>query len=143
MNLMNIKAKFIYLILLTTLIFSLGSIPGMAHEVDNCGLMTQVFAAAKGELGGIGPEETLIITDLGSPAKSYVFLDEFYSEFYKRDLLYTKNLLAVQNSRNSPLWFAFFDKCSGNCTYIEVSYENESKISYQVTENIAFDTLSK
>jgi formylmethanofuran dehydrogenase subunit E-like metal-binding protein len=52
-------------------------------------------------------------------------------------------LLVVQNSRNAPLWFAFFDKSSGNCTYIEVSYGDEDEISYQVTENIDFDTLSE
>ena len=143
MNIMRIKAKFIYLVFLTALILSLGPIQGEAAEVDDCGLMTQVFAAAEADLGAVGPENTLIITDIGSPAESYIFLDEFYSEFYERDLLYTKNLLVVQNSRNSPLWFAFFDKCSGNCTYIEVSYENKSEISYKVTENINFDTLSK
>lgn len=143
MGIKRINAKFISLIFLTAFVLSLGSIPGMAHEVNNSELMAQVFAEAESEFGGIEPENTLIITDLGSPAESYVFLDEFYSEFYERDLLYTKNLLVVQNSRNSPLWFAFFDKCSGNCTYIEVSYENESEISYQVTENIDFDTLSK
>ncbi|WP_292387738.1 FmdE family protein [Methanosarcina sp. UBA5] len=143
MNIKRIPAKFIYLIFLAALVFSLGSVPGMADESYNSSLMGQVFAAAEADLGVVGPEHTLIITDIGSPAGSYVFLDDFYSEFYDRDLLYTKNLLTVQNSRNSPLWFAFFDKCSGNCTYIEVSYENESKISYKVTENINFGTLSK
>ena len=92
--------------------------------------MAQVFDAAEADLGGIGPEDTLIITDIGSPAESYIFLDSFYSEFYGSDLQYTKNLLVVQNARNGPLWFAFFNKCSGNCTFIEVSYENESEISY-------------
>jgi len=143
MNLSRNKAKFIYLVFLTALIFSLGSIPGMAAEGCNSSLMAQVFAAAEADLGVSGPEDTLIITDIGSPAGSYVFLDDFYSEFYDRGLLYTKNLLTVQNSRNSPLWFAFFNKCSGNCTYIEVSSENESNISYKVTENIDFNTLSK
>ncbi len=142
-NIKRIKAKFIHFIFLTALVLFLGSIPGMAAEVNNSELMAQVFAVAEADLGDIGPENTLIITDIGSPAESYFFLDGFYSEFYERDLLYTKNLLVVQNARNSPLWFAFFNKCSGNCTFIEVSYENESKISYEVTENIDFDTLSK
>lgn len=142
-NIERIKAKFIHFIFLTALVLFLGSIPGMAAEVNNSELMSQVFAAAEADLGDIGPENTLIITDIGSPAKSYFLLDGFYSEFYERDLLYTENLLVVQNARNSPLWFAFFNKCSGNCTFIEVSYENESKISYEVTENIDFDMLSK
>lgn len=137
------EVKFVYLFLLATLVFSLGSIPGMAAENCNSNLMGQVFSAAEADLGAIGPNNILIITDIGSPADSYVYLDDFYSQFYGRDLLYTKNLLTVQNSRNSPLWFAFYDKCSGNCTYIEVSYENESKISYKVTENIDFDKLSQ
>jgi formylmethanofuran dehydrogenase subunit E-like metal-binding protein len=143
MNTKRIKSKFIYLIFLTALIFSLGAVPGMAAEGCNSNLMAQVFSAAEADLGAVGPQNTLIITDIGSPAESYVFLDDFYSEFYSRDLLHTKNLLAVQNSRNSPLWFAFFNKCSGKCTYIEVSYENESKISYKVTEKINFSKLSK
>jgi len=142
-NIKKIKAKFISFIFLTALVFFLGSIPGAAAECHNSELMAQVFDAAEADLGGIGPEYTLIITDIGSPAESYVFLDSFYSEFYGRDLQYTKNLLVVQNARNSPLWFVFFNKCSGNCTFIEVSYENESKIRYQVTENIDFDELSK
>jgi formylmethanofuran dehydrogenase subunit E-like metal-binding protein len=143
MNMKNIKARIFFLVFLAALILSLGSTIGAATEADNSELMAEVFSAAEASLGGIEPEETLIITDIGSPAGSYAFLDDFYSEFYDRDLLYTQNLLVVQNARNSPLWFAFFDKCSGNCTYIEVSYENESEISYQVTENIDFDKLSK
>jgi formylmethanofuran dehydrogenase subunit E-like metal-binding protein len=143
MNMKDIKARIVFLVFLAALVLSLGSTIGTATEVDNSELIAEVFSAAEANLGGIGPEETLIITDIGSPAESYVFLDDFYSEFYDRDLLYTQNLLVVQNSRNSPLWFAFFDKCSGNCTYIEVSYENESEISYQVMENIDFDKLSK
>jgi formylmethanofuran dehydrogenase subunit E-like metal-binding protein len=139
----KIKAKITDFVFLTILIFSLGSVPGMAAEVDNQGLMAQVFDVAENNLGNIGHEDTLIITDLGSPAESYVFLDSFYSEFYGRSLEYTENLLVVQNARNAPLWFAFFDKSSGNCTFIEVSYEDENEISYQVTENIDFDTLSK
>ncbi len=123
--------------------FSLGSIPGAATETNNQELMAQVFAAAEEDLGVLGPEDALIITDLGSPAESYVFLDSFYSEFYGRDLKYTDNLLVVQNARNAPLWFAFFDKPSGNCTYIEVSYGENNEISYQVTENIDFDVLSE
>lgn len=142
-NLRKISTKLIYLVFLTALVLSIGSVPGMAVEGCNSNLMGQVFAVAEADFGAIGPENTLIITDMGSPAESYVFLDDFYSEFYNRDLLYTKNLLTVQNSRNSPLWFAFFNKCSRNCTYIEVSYENQSKISYKVTENIDFDKLSK
>lgn len=142
-NIKRIKAKFISFVFLTALVFFLGSIPGMAADVNNSELMAQVFDAAEADLGGIGPEDTLIITDIGSPAESYVFMDSFYSEFYGKDLQYTKNLLVVQNARNSPLWFSFFNKSSGNCTFIEVSYENESKISYQVTENIDFDELSK
>src|SRR5665648_445398 len=106
----KIKTKIIDFVLLTILVFSLGSIPGMAHEADNQELMAQVFAAAEESLGCIEPENTLIITDIGSPAESYVFLDGFYSKFYGRELLYTQNLLVVQNARNAPLWFAFFDK---------------------------------
>ncbi|WP_245859797.1 FmdE family protein [Methanosarcina spelaei] len=143
MNTKIIKNKFTYLIFLTALIFSLGAVPGMAAEGCNSNLMAQVFSAAEADLGAVGPQNTLVITDIGSPEESYVFLDDFYSEFYSRDLLYTKNLLTVQNSRNSPLWFAFFNKCSGKCTYIEVSSENESNISYKVTENIKFSKLSK
>jgi formylmethanofuran dehydrogenase subunit E-like metal-binding protein len=143
MNLKRIKAKLTYLAFLTVLVLLFTSVPGMASEGCNSNLMAQVFSAAEADLGVVGSENTLIITDIGSPAESYVFLDDFYSEFYERDLLYTKNLLVVQNSRNNPLWFAFFDKCSGNCTYIEVSYENESKISYHVKENIDFNKLSK
>ncbi|KKG11900.1 FmdE family protein [Methanosarcina sp. 2.H.A.1B.4] len=139
----KIKTKIIDFVLLTILVFSLGSIQGMAAEADNQELMTRVFAAAEESLGDIGPEDTLIITDIGSPAESYVFLDDFYSEFYGRELLYTKNLLIVQNARNAPLWFAFFDKSSGDCTFIEVSYGDENKVSYQVTENINFDALSE
>jgi formylmethanofuran dehydrogenase subunit E-like metal-binding protein len=139
----KIKTKIIDFVFLTILVFSLGSVPGMAAGTDNQELMAQVFTAAEDDLGGIGPEDILIITDLGSPAESYVFLDSFYSEFYGRDLKYTKNLLVVQNARNAPLWFAFFSKSSGNCTFIEVSYGNESEISYRATENIDFDTLSK
>lgn len=144
----KINTKVTDFVFLTILVFSLGSIPGMAAENDNQELTAQVFAAAETNLGSIGPEDILIITDIGSPAESYVFLDSFYSEFYKRDLKYTENLLVVQNARNAPLWFAFFNKSSGNCTYIEVSYGNvsygnESEISYQVTENIDFDNLSK
>ncbi len=139
----KIKTKIIDFVLLTILVFSLCSISGMAADSDNQELMAQVFAAAETSPGDIGPEDTLIITDIGSPAESYVFLDDFYSEFYGRELLYTKNLLIVQNARNAPLWFAFFNKSSGNCTYIEVSYGDENEISYQVTENINFDELSK
>jgi formylmethanofuran dehydrogenase subunit E-like metal-binding protein len=139
----KIKTKVTDFVFLTILVFSLGSIPGMAAEADSQELMSQVFTAAENNSGNIGPEDTLIITDLGSPAESYVFLDSFYSEFYGRGLEYTDNLLVVQNARNAPLWFAFFDKSSGNCTYIEVSYGDEDKISYQVTENINFDELSK
>jgi formylmethanofuran dehydrogenase subunit E-like metal-binding protein len=142
-NIKNVKAKFICFVLLAVFLFSLGSVPGMAAEVDNSELMTQVFDAAEADLGVIKPENTLIITDIGSPAESYVFLDSFYSEFYGKNLQYTKNLLVVQNTRNSPLWFAFFNKKSGKCTFIEASYENENKISYQVTENIKFSKLSK
>ncbi len=112
-------------------------------SVGNLELMTQVFDVAEAKLGVLGPENTLIITDLGSPADSDVFLDYFYSEFYDRELLYTENLLVVQNARNAPLWFAFFDKSSGNCAYIEVSYGDENEISYQVIENIDFEGLSK
>ncbi len=139
----KIIAKITDFLFLTILVFSLGSIPGMAAENDSQELMAQVFTAAEDNLGGIGPEDTLIITDIGSPAESYVFLDSFYSEFYGRNLNYTKNLLVVQNARNAPLWFAFFNKASGNCTFIEVSYGNKSEISYQATENIDFDNLSK
>jgi formylmethanofuran dehydrogenase subunit E-like metal-binding protein len=139
----KIKTKITNFVFLTILVFSLGSIPGMAAETDNQELMAQVFAAAENNPGNIGPEDTLIITDIGSPAESYVFLDSFYSEFYGRDLKYTENLLIVQNSRNAPLWFAFFDKSNGKCTFIEVSYGDENEISYQVTENIDFDKLSK
>lgn len=139
----KIKTRVTDLVFLAILIFSLGSIPGMAAETDSQELMAQVFTTAETELGSIGPEDILIITDIGSPAESYVFLDSFYSESYGRDLKYTENLLVVQNARNAPLWFAFFDKSSGNCTFIEVSYGNESEISYQVTENIDFSNLSK
>jgi formylmethanofuran dehydrogenase subunit E-like metal-binding protein len=139
----KIKTKVTDFVFLTILVFSLVSIPGMAAEADSQELMSQVFTAAENNSGNIGPEDTLIITDLGSPAESYVFLDSFYSEFYGRGLEYTDNLLVVQNARNAPLWFAFFDKSSGNCTYIEVSYEDKDEISYQVTENIDFDTLSE
>lgn len=146
-NTKKIKATLISFIFLTALVFFLGSASGTATETasecHNSDLMAQVFDAAEANLGSIRQENTLIITDIGSPADSYVFLDSFYSEFYGRDLQYTKNLLVVQNTRNSPLWFAFFNKCSGKCTFIEVSYENESNISYQVTENIRFSKLSK
>lgn len=139
----KIKAKIMDFVFLTILVFSIGSIPGMAAATDNPELMAQVFAAAEKDLGDIGPEDTLIITDIGSPAESYVFLDSFYSEFYERDMKYTENLLVVQNARNAPLWFSFFNKSTGNCTFIEVSYGDENEISYQVTENIDFDKLSK
>jgi len=139
----KIKTIITDFVFLTILVFSLGSIPGMAAETDSQDLMAQVFAAAEKDLGNIGPEDTLIITDIGSPAESYVFLDSFYSEFYERDMKYTENLLVVQNARNAPLWFAFFNKSNGNCTFIEVSYGDEDEISYQVTENIDFDKLSK
>ena len=139
----KINTKVTDFVFLTILVFSFCSIPGMAAGTDSQGLMTQVFAAAEEDLRGIGSEDTLIITDIGSPAESHVFLDSFYSEFYGRGLEYTENLLVVQNARNAPLWFAFFDKSSGNCTYIEVSYGDKNEISYKVTENIDFDTLSK
>ncbi|MDY0247734.1 MAG: FmdE family protein [Methanosarcina mazei] len=139
----KIKTKITSFVFLTVLVFSLCFIPGMAAETDSSELMAQVFAAAESNLGNIGPENTLIITDLGSPAESYVFLDNFYSEFNGRNLKYTDNLLVVQNARNAPLWFAFFDKASGKCAYIEVTYGDEEKISYQVTENINFNGLSK
>ncbi|AKB31294.1 hypothetical protein MSSIH_0604 [Methanosarcina siciliae HI350] len=139
----KIKTKITGFVLLTMLVLFLGSIPGMAAAADNSELMAQVFGAAEADLGVLGSEDTLVITDIGSPAESYILLDDFYSEFYGRELLYTDNLLIVQNARNAPLWFAFFDKSSGNCTYIEVSYGDENEISYQVTENIDFDTLSE
>ncbi|MDQ1251850.1 MAG: hypothetical protein QG646_961 [Euryarchaeota archaeon] len=139
----KIKVKLISFVFLTALVLSLSSIPSVAAERHNSGLMSQVFNAAEASLGNINTENTLIITDIGSPANSYTFLDSFYSEFYSRNLKYSKNLLVVQNARNSPLWFAFFNKNSGKCTYIEVSYENKSKISYKVTENIKFSKLSK
>ena len=139
----KIKVKLISFVFLIALVFVLSSFTGTAAECQKPDSMAQVFNAAEANLGNLRPENTLIITDIGSPAESYVFLDSFYSEFYDKHLKYTKNLLVVQNSRNSPLWFAFFDKCSGKCTYIEVSYENGSKISYKVTENIKFSELSK
>jgi formylmethanofuran dehydrogenase subunit E-like metal-binding protein len=142
-NTKKIKAKLLSFVFLTALILSLSSIPGTAAECHNSDLMSQVFDAAEASLGNIKQENTLITTDIGSPAESYVFLDNFYTEFYGRGLKYTKNLLIVQNARNSPLWFAFFDKRSGKCTYIEVSYENKNKINYKVTENIKFSKLSK
>lgn len=142
-NAKKIESKIISFVLLTALVFFLCSVSGATNECQNSDLMADVFDAAEAGIGDIGPENTLIITDIGSPAESYVFLDDFYSEFYGKDLQYTKNLLVVQNARNNPLWFAFFDKCSGKCTYIEVSYENESNISYEVTENIDFEKLSK
>ncbi|MDI9395768.1 MAG: FmdE family protein [Euryarchaeota archaeon] len=139
----KIKTTITSFVFLTILILSLGSIPGMAAENDSQDLMAQVFAAAENELGNIGSKDTLIITDIGSPAESYVFLDNFYSEFNKRNMKYTENLLVVQNARNAPLWFAFFKESSGDCTFIKVSYGDEDKISYQVTENIDFDKLYK
>ncbi|MGB9927341.1 MAG: FmdE family protein [Methanosarcina sp.] len=143
-NKKKVRMRATSLFLLAILLFSLCSFSGAASKANNDQeLMSQVFAAAEANLGKITPENTLIISDIGSPAESYVFLDSFYSKFYKENLLYTKNLLIVQNARNSPLWFAFFNKDNGKCTFIKVSYESEKKISYQVTEDINFDRLAK
>ncbi|WP_440954476.1 FmdE family protein [Methanosarcina sp. Mfa9] len=134
------QLKMLHFTCLAALVFLLLALPASAEDD---GLMTDVFDAAEEELGVLDAENILIITDIGSPAESYVYMDDFYGEFYGNGLLYTKNLLVVQNPRNSPLWFAFFDKNSGNCTFIEVSYgEGEEGIIYQVTENINFEKLS-
>ncbi len=133
------QLKLLHFTCLAALIFLLLVLPASAEDD---GLMTKVFDAAEEELGELDAENILIITDIGSPTESYVYLDDFYAEFYGNGLLYTKNLLAVQNPRNSPLWFAFFDKSSGLCTFIEVNCQGKGKISYQVTENINFECLS-
>ncbi len=134
------QLKMLHFMCFAVLIFFLLALPASAGE--NVGLIAQVYGTAGEELGGLEAEDTLIITDLGSPAGSYVYLDDFYAEFYGNGLLYTKNLLLVQNPRNSPLWFAFFDKNSGDCVFIEVSYGEVEGISYQVTENINFEELA-
>jgi formylmethanofuran dehydrogenase subunit E-like metal-binding protein len=143
-NKREVRMKVTSLVLLSVLLFSLCSFSGAASKANNDqNLMSEVFSTAEANIGKITPENTLIISDIGSPAESYILLDGFYSEFYKNNLLYTKNLLIVQNARNSPLWFAFFNKDSGKCTFIKVSYENEMGINYQVTEDINFDRLAK
>jgi len=125
------QLKLLHFMCLAALVFSLFALP--ASAVDD-GLMNDVFVAAEGELGALDAENILIITDIGSPAESYVYLDDFYAEFYGNGLLYTKNLLVVQNARNSPLWFAFFDKNSGNCTFI---YLKDGKVVSEPEVNIA------
>ena len=134
------QLKMLHFTCFAALVFLLLALPASAGEKVE--LMAQVYDAAGEELGGLDAENILIITDIGSPAESYVYLDDFYAEFYGNGLLYTQNLLVVQNPRNSPLWFAFFNKSTGDCVFIEVSYGDLEEISYRVTENINFEELA-
>jgi formylmethanofuran dehydrogenase subunit E-like metal-binding protein len=138
----KIKAKITDFIFLTILVFSLVSIPGMASEADNPELMNQVFAAAESNLGNVGPEDSLVITDLGSPAESYIFLDSFTRSLWKGPEIYGKSPCCPECKECSSL-VCFFDKSSGNCTYIEVSYGDEDKIRLSGNRKYKLDELSK
>ncbi len=120
-NKKKVRIRVTSLVLLTILLFSLCSLSGAASKNSNDQeLMSQVFAAAEANLGKITPENTLIISDIGSPAESYVFLDSFYSKFYKENFLYTKNLLISPECKKiAPLlvWlFSIRDKRE-KCTF--------------------------
>ncbi|MDD3042832.1 MAG: FmdE family protein [Methanosarcinaceae archaeon] len=138
------KANILHFACLAVLIISLFALPASAEEsgeIETPGIMARVFAEAEAELGGLDAENTLIITDLGSPAGSYIFQDAFYKEFFEKGFSSTRNLINVQNTRNSPLWFAFFDKASGNCTFIEIKGLTSPELVPPVTRNIGFEKL--
>ncbi|MDD2439300.1 MAG: FmdE family protein [Methanosarcinaceae archaeon] len=138
------KQNILQLVCSITLILALFALPGSAAsevKASDSELMPRLFSLAESELGELEAENTLIITDLGSSEGSYIYQDAFYKEFFERKLSSTKNLLKVQNSKNSPFWFAFFNKASGNCSFIEINLGAKPELSAPVTRNIAFEKL--
>ncbi len=85
-----------------------------------------------------GNHNILIMTNIGYAQGSEMYLDDFLSKVSELELSVSKNVIFVHNSYNKPLWFAFFDKSTGNCIYIEIK---NGKIIKQAKENIAASNL--
>jgi len=85
-----------------------------------------------------GNQNILIMANTGYARGSETYLDEFLSKVSELGLSTSKNVIFVHNSYNKPLWFAFFDRSTGDCIYIEVK---DGKISKQAKENIAANNL--
>lgn len=85
-----------------------------------------------------GNHNILIMTNIGYAQGSEMYLDDFLSKVSELELSVSKNVIFVHNSYNKPLWFAFFDKLTGNCIYIEIK---DGRIVKQAKENIAASNL--
>lgn len=129
------NGKILRIACLMTLVFALAVMPASAANGNE--LAKNIFNAAENEIGEIG-ENTIIITNLGYPEDTWAYRDAFFEQFFENDLVFTENLVNVQNPAISPLWFAFFDKGSGKCTYIRVEGKD---VAYQATERIDFAYL--
>jgi len=110
------------LVLLTTGLAS-------ADVVDN------VLNKAK-EVGySAGNSKVLVMTNLEYSSSSIKYMDEFIK---KSKVLFSKNIIFVHSAYYKPLWFAFFNKTTGECIYIEIRNNSIYKIS---KENINAENL--
>ena len=82
-----------------------------------------------------GNADVLVMTNLGYSKGSEVYMDEFIE---KSGISFDKNIVFVHSPYYKPLWFAFFNKTTGDCIYIEVK---NGKIVKTAKENIKADRL--
>jgi len=82
-----------------------------------------------------GNTDVLVMTNLGYSKGSEIYMSEF---FEKSGVLFDKNIVFVHSPYYKPLWFAFFNKTTGDCVYIEIK---GGKIVKTVKENIKADRL--
>ena len=82
-----------------------------------------------------GNTDVLILTNLGYSSGSEVYINEFVE---KSGVSFNKNLVFVHNPHYSKLWFAFFNKTTGDCLYIEI---DNGRIVKKAVENIKAERL--
>ncbi len=85
-----------------------------------------------------GSKDLLIMTNLGYSKGSQIYYDDFVRAVLKFNLSMEKNVQFVHSSYNKPLWFAFFNKTTGECLYIRISND---KIAKAVKVNISAEKL--
>ncbi len=83
-----------------------------------------------------GNTNILIMTNLGYVNKS----DKYMNEFLKKSgAILGKNIVFIHSPYWKPLWFAFFNKITGECLYIEIKDQKIAKVS---EANISMSFLS-
>ncbi len=82
-----------------------------------------------------GNTDVLVMTNLGYSKGSEVYMNEF---FEKSGVKFDKNIVFVHSPYYKPLWFAFFNRTTGDCMYVEVK---DGRIVRTSKENIEANRL--